>query len=156
MQVLGALRGKLQARRYQTCTAYIHAHIHPPITQSCLHYSERPKCIHTTYMSDITEHSRWDYQVGCRWPGLTDVCFLKTISGPAQFKGNPGVVSALACCRAGEDGYTARISLPCGTHGTHVVEPPKMVGLLFKKWSKDEESSDLVSCPLFLSIFLHR
>ena len=37
-------------------------------------------------------------------PGLTDVCFLKNTNGaPAEFKDNPGVVAAVACCRAGED-----------------------------------------------------
>ena len=44
--------------------------------------------------------------VSCR-AGLTNVCFLKSINGPAQFKDNSGVVASLACCRAGEDSSSA-------------------------------------------------
>jgi len=53
-----------------------------------------------------TEHSGCDassWGAARQTPGLTNVCFLKSINGPAQFKDNSGIIASLACCRAGEE-----------------------------------------------------
>lgn len=61
-------------------------------------------------------------------PGLTNVCFLKSTNGPAQFKDNPGVVASMACCRAGEDTKCPELVRDADLHTDDSLPPQPGVG----------------------------
>ena len=102
-----ATRASWYYHPYTIISLYIYIYIYIYIIIYICHQILASKCSSTsqTFPNSIRVSGKMTLS------GLTNVCFLKSTNGPAQFKDNPGVVASMACCRAGEDWRSPKIDI---------------------------------------------